>query len=70
MTSSLISRMSPNNLIQFNFETDVQEAYHFLRGNISFYERKKPLKTLISTTMHVIPMLIADKAPTCIILFP
>ncbi|MBP7175221.1 MAG: CpsD/CapB family tyrosine-protein kinase [Thermoclostridium sp.] len=46
MTSSLISRMSPNNLIQFNFETDVQEAYHFLRGNISFYERKKPLKTI------------------------
>lgn len=38
--------MNPANLLQFEFETDVQEAYHFLRGNISFYERKNPLKTI------------------------
>lgn len=46
MTSNLISKKNPNNLIQFDFDSDVQEAYHFLRGNISFQERNNPLKTI------------------------
>lgn len=46
MTNNLISKKNGNNYVQFKLEPDVQEAYHFLRGNISFYERNKPLKTL------------------------
>jgi capsular exopolysaccharide synthesis family protein len=46
MTNNHVSKKNSNSLVQFEFETDVQEAYHFLRGNISFYERNNPLKTI------------------------
>lgn len=46
MTNNLIAKKNGNNLVQFKLESDVLEAYHFLRGNISFFERNKPLKTL------------------------
>lgn len=46
MTNNLISKKNGNNLIQFDFDTDVIEAYHFLRGNISFHEKSNPLKTI------------------------
>lgn len=46
MSHKLLPKKNANQLIQFRFESDVQEAYQFLRGNISFYEKNMPLKTL------------------------